>query len=61
MTHRFFKHFISSFLIYALVRLILELATGGTIANLLTVQQLLTALLANAFMASTIPYLVKKD
>ena len=61
MNYKFFKHFIQSFLIYGLVRLILELATGGNIANLFTVQQLLTALLANAFMAATIPYLIKKD
>lgn len=61
MNRKFFKHFISSFLIYTLVGLILELATGGNITNLFTVKQLLTALLANAFMAATIPYLVKKD
>lgn len=61
MNRKFFKHFISSFLIYVLVRLILELVTGGNIANLFTIQQLLTALLANAFMAAAIPYLVKKD
>lgn len=51
----FFKHLIGFLLIYAPIRAIIEVTTGGNLTDLLTVQQLLgasiTAFLVAGFMA----------
>lgn len=51
----FFKNLVIFLLIYAPIRAIIEVTTGGTITNLLTLQQLvgavITALLVAGFMA----------
>lgn len=51
----FFKHLIGFLFIYAPIRAIIEVTTGGTITNLLTLQQLvgavISALLVAGFMA----------